>query len=103
MFRVNHLERLKLLQYVADDSRGRRLVRVCHGAPPRLGAKRLAQAADATPRAKVHLPRDRSCLTPTPQNMRAYDGLSQATNTSYSYYWVISVVINNKLQVKRVR
>ena len=54
-----HLERLKLLEYVADDSRGSGLVGVGHGPPARLRAESLAQSTDAASGAKVHLAGDR--------------------------------------------
>ncbi len=56
-----YLERLELLEHVADDSGGRRLVGVGHGPPARLGPESLAQAADAAAGAQVHLAGDRSC------------------------------------------
>lgn len=56
-----HLERLKLLEHVADDSRGSRLVGVGHGPPACLRAESLAQSANAAPGAKVHLAGDRGC------------------------------------------
>jgi len=58
-----HLERLELLEHVADDSGGRRLVGVGHGPPARLGAERLAQPADAAAGAQVNLAGDRSYKT----------------------------------------
>lgn len=56
-----YLERLQLLEHVADDASCCRLVGVGHGTPACLGAKSLAQSADAAPGAKVHLAGDRGC------------------------------------------
>lgn len=56
-----YLECLELLEHMADDASGRRLVGVRHGTSARLGAESLAQPADAAPGAQVHLAGDRSC------------------------------------------
>lgn len=58
---IIYLERLELLENMPDDAGRRRLVRVCHGSPTRLGAERLAQPSNTTPGPKVHLAGDRGC------------------------------------------
>lgn len=56
-----YLESFKLLQHVADDPGGCRLVNIGHGSPARLGTKRLAQPTNTASRTQVYLASDRSC------------------------------------------
>lgn len=56
-----YLEGLELLENMPNDAGRRRLVRVSHCSPTRLGAERLAQTSNTTPGPKVHLTGDRGC------------------------------------------